>query len=87
MVPQVSIEDAHPARQLRKRRRLASEGSSRNGLSMTPDVNVRPKISKRTPKSQMKFKNVDSPLGKSPSVLENTPPVEEGKPQKRKREI
>jgi len=87
MVPHVSIEDAPTIRQLRKRRRLASEGSSRNGVSMTPDVNVRPKIIKKTPKSLSRFKNVASPLGTSPSVVNDTVPIEEGTPQKRKREV
>ena len=54
---------------------------------MTPEVTVRPKILKKTPKSLSRFKNVASPLGKSPSLSNTTPPVEENTPLKRKREV
>lgn len=89
MVPTVSIEDAPSSRQLRKRRRLASEGSSRDGQSVTPDVNLRPKVSRKPTKLLSRLKSMNSPLGKSPSVFENTPPVESGTPTppKRKREV
>jgi len=48
---------------------------------MTPDINIRPQIAKRTPKSLAKFKHLDSPLGKSPSVEPSPTPT------KRKREL
>ena len=34
---------------------------------MTPDINIRPQIPKRTPRSTSRFKNQESPLGNSPS--------------------
>jgi len=48
---------------------------------MTPDINIRPQVAKRTPKSLAKFTHLNSPLGKSPSV-EPSPT-----PSKRKREL
>ena len=63
--PKVSIEE--PEGYSFRRRRLESSPSSRD-QSATPDVNIRPKVSK-TPRSLSRFKNAEeSPLGKSPSV-------------------
>lgn len=66
--PKPSIEEqpSNLAYSLR-RRRHASTNSSRN-QSETPDVNLRPHVPKRTPKTISRFKNADSPVGKSPSV-------------------
>lgn len=39
---------------------------------MTPDLNIRPLVSKKTPRTLSRFKHADSPLGKSPSVDPNS---------------
>jgi histone-lysine N-methyltransferase SUV420H len=90
-IPQPSIEEAPtPTYSLRKRRAI-SRASSRDS-SMTPDITLRPQISKRTPKSISRFKHLDSPLGRSPStelsLLKRARDVESltpGTPSKRKK--
>jgi histone-lysine N-methyltransferase SUV420H len=78
-VPKLSIEEPE-GYSFRRRRRLESTPMSRD-QSETPDVNIRPKISK-TPRSLSRFKNVEgSPHGESPSVESNLTPL------KRKREL
>ncbi|PVH81263.1 hypothetical protein DL98DRAFT_559980 [Cadophora sp. DSE1049] len=71
LVPQPSIEEetgsGRGSYSLRRRRRRESTVSSRDE-SMTPEINIRPFVSKATPRSLSRFKNLDSPLGKSPSV-------------------
>jgi [histone H4]-N-methyl-L-lysine20 N-methyltransferase len=74
-IPKMSIED-HPsglAYSLR-RRRNASDNSSRN-QSETPEVNLRPHVPKRTPRSISRFKDAESPLGKSLSTEPSQTPV------------
>ncbi|KAF4636215.1 hypothetical protein G7Y89_g1874 [Cudoniella acicularis] len=70
-VPKLSIEDESsgngPSYSFRQRRRLDSAETSSRNQSMTPDINIRPHVPKRTPRSLSRFKNVESPLGKSPS--------------------
>ncbi|KAG9243114.1 hypothetical protein BJ878DRAFT_543603 [Calycina marina] len=84
-IPEDSIEDG--GRKLRKRRqRFISEDSSRDGSS-TPAVEVRPRPNKRSPKSLLRFQNVQAIS--SGSEIESdteTPPAETGTPPvKRKR--
>jgi histone-lysine N-methyltransferase SUV420H len=79
--PKKSIEEeTSGSYSFRRRRRLGSSDSSRN-QSETPEVNIRPHVPKRTPKSLSRFKNEESPLGKSPSVEPSQTP------RKRKREL
>lgn len=80
-IPKLSIENQHSdlAYSLR-RRRYPSANSSRN-QSETPDVNLRPHVPKRTPRSISRFKNAESPVEKSPTVESSQTPV------KRKREF
>jgi histone-lysine N-methyltransferase SUV420H len=67
-VPKLSIEEPADGYSLRRRRRLESSDESRD-QSETPDVIIRPKVVKRTPRSLSRFKNAEeSPAGKSPSV-------------------
>jgi histone-lysine N-methyltransferase SUV420H len=47
---------------------------------MTPDINIRPRVIKRTPRSFSRFQSQNSPLGKSPS------PEPSASPLKRKRD-
>lgn len=42
---------------------------------MTPEVNIRPRIQKRTPHSLSRFRNAESPLGKSPSIEPSNSPT------------
>jgi [histone H4]-N-methyl-L-lysine20 N-methyltransferase len=88
-VPKKSIEDEPSGSySFRNRRRLGSSVSSRN-QSETPEVNIRPHVPKRTPRSLSKFKNQESsPLGNSPSLepIESTA-TETETPRKRKREL
>lgn len=42
---------------------------------MTPEINIRPFVSKATPRSLSRFKNLESPLGKSPSVEPSVSPL------------
>lgn len=83
-VPKKSIEEeTSGSYSFRNRRRLGSSVSSRN-QSETPEVNIRPHVPKRTPRSLSRFKNQESsPLGKSPSME----PSEAETPRKRKREL
>ena len=83
--PKKSIEEETSASySFRRRRRLGSSVSSRN-QSMTPEVNIRPQVLKRTPRSLSRFKNQESsPLTQSPSV---EPSESTETPQKRKREL
>ncbi|KAL2064078.1 hypothetical protein VTL71DRAFT_4572 [Oculimacula yallundae] len=75
LIPQASIEEeTGGGRTLRKRRRRESTVSSRDD-SMTPDINIRPIVSKATPKSLSRFKNVGSPLLKTPSVEPSISPL------------
>ena len=71
MAPKQSIEEASgsggSSYSLRRRQRMASASSSRN-QSETPEITIRPHVPKRTPRSASRFKNAESPLGKSPSV-------------------
>ncbi len=81
VVPKKSIEEeTSGSYSFRRRRRLGSSDSSRN-QSETPEVNIRPHVPKRTPRSLSRVKNQESPLGKSPS----TEPSQT--PRKRKREL
>jgi histone-lysine N-methyltransferase SUV420H len=70
-VPKLSIEQEPscegPSYSFRRKRRLGSSDSSRT-QSMTPDINIRPHVPKRTPRSVSRFKNQESPLGNSPSL-------------------
>ncbi|KAG0647659.1 Histone-lysine N-methyltransferase [Hyphodiscus hymeniophilus] len=69
--PKVSIEE--PEGYSFRRRRYGSSPLSRDH-SETPDVNIRPKVSK-TPRSLSRFKNAEaSPLGRSPSVAPTVTP-------------
>lgn len=78
--PKLSIEDgASGSAYSLRRRRNVSVNSSRN-QSETPDVNIRPHVPKRTPKSLSRFRNAES-LEKSPSAELNITPT------KRKRDI
>lgn len=79
LVPKASIEEPSEGYSFRRRRRLGSSDSSRV-QSMTPDVNIRPHVPKKTPRSFSRFKNPDSSIGTSPSVEPNPSPM------KRKRE-
>jgi histone-lysine N-methyltransferase SUV420H len=83
--PKKSIEEeTSGSYSFRRRRRLGSSVSSRN-QSETPEVNIRPHVPKRTPRSLSRFKNQESsPLCQSPSV-EPSEGVET--PRKRKREL
>ncbi|KAF8861318.1 hypothetical protein BDZ45DRAFT_723939 [Acephala macrosclerotiorum] len=78
-IPKLSIEESTEGYSFRRRRRRDSVDSSRNE-SMTPDIQIRPHVPKRTPRSLSRFKNNDSPM--SPSVE----PVQSETPQKRKRQ-
>jgi histone-lysine N-methyltransferase SUV420H len=86
-VPKKSIEEeTSGSYSFRNRRRLGSSVSSRN-QSETPEVNIRPHVPKRTPRSLSRFKNQESsPLGKSPS-REPTETIETLTPRKRMREL
>lgn len=65
--PSIEEETSGPtAYSLRHPRKRRLSTSSRN-QSMTPEVNVRP-IVKKTPSSISRFRNGESPVGKSPSV-------------------
>lgn len=78
--PKLSIEESSEGYSFRRRRRLESSDESRD-QSETPDVNIRPKVVKKTPRSLSRFKNAEqSPVGKSPSVEPRQTPL------KRKRE-
>ncbi|KAE9367812.1 hypothetical protein N431DRAFT_471212 [Stipitochalara longipes BDJ] len=83
--PKKSIEEeTSGSYSFRNRRRLGSSVSSRNE-SETPEVNIRPHVPKRTPRSLSRFKNQESsPLGKSPSM---GPSEATETPRKRKREL
>ncbi|KAH6712071.1 hypothetical protein BKA61DRAFT_633532 [Leptodontidium sp. MPI-SDFR-AT-0119] len=75
LVVQRSIEEeTGGGRTLRRRRRRESTVSSRDE-SMTPEINIRPFVSKATPRSLSRFKNLESPLGKSPSVEPSVSPL------------
>ncbi|KAH7348721.1 hypothetical protein BKA65DRAFT_550788 [Rhexocercosporidium sp. MPI-PUGE-AT-0058] len=75
LVPQPSIEEeTGGGRTLRRRRRRESTVSSRDE-SMTPEINIRPFVSKATPRSLSRFKNLESPLGKSPSIEPSVSPL------------
>jgi [histone H4]-N-methyl-L-lysine20 N-methyltransferase len=63
-----------------RRRRNASDNSSRN-QSETPEVNLRPHVPKRTPRSISRFKDAESPLENSPSTEPRQAPI------KRKRDF
>ncbi|TVY48452.1 Histone-lysine N-methyltransferase [Lachnellula occidentalis] len=81
-VPTLSIEDSSGDGQgysFRRRRRLDSVNSSRD-QSNTPDVDIRPLVLKRTPRSLSRMKNPNSPLGRSQSRESSISPL------KRKRE-
>jgi histone-lysine N-methyltransferase SUV420H len=81
VIPKESIEEEPSSSySFRRRRRLGSSDSSRN-QSETPEITIRPHVPKRTPRSLSRFKNQESPLGKSPS----TEPSQT--PRKRKREL
>lgn len=69
--PSIEEEAASANYSLRRRRRLGSQESSSRNQSLTPDVNLRPQIAKRTPSSLTRFRNAESPLRNSPS-LEST---------------
>ena len=82
-MPKVSIE-AQPSgdiapRSLRQRRKRSYSESSRD-QSETPEVNIRPYVPKRTPRSLSRFIDAVSPSERSPSVQPNQTP------QKRKRD-
>ncbi|RDW65339.1 hypothetical protein BP5796_10031 [Coleophoma crateriformis] len=84
ITPKPSIESEQQAQRishgLRKRRRL-STGSSRTE-SMTPDIsNIRPVISKRTPKSRSRFQCLKG------STQSQTPERPNFQPRKRKRDF
>jgi histone-lysine N-methyltransferase SUV420H len=81
-VPKLSIEIPSKGYSFRRtERRLGSSPLSRD-QSETPDINIRPKVSKRTPRLLSRFKSAEgSPLGKSPSVEPSVTPL------KRKREL
>jgi histone-lysine N-methyltransferase SUV420H len=81
IIPKKSIEDesGNHAYSFRRRRNRESSYSSRDA-SMTPDINIRPRVIKRTPRSLSRFQNQNSPLGRSPSVEASLSPL------KRKRE-
>jgi histone-lysine N-methyltransferase SUV420H len=72
--PKPSIEDETTSQapySFRRRpggRRLDSEETSSRNQSLTPDVNLRPHVSKRTPTSASRYKNAESPLANSPSL-------------------
>lgn len=79
--PQPSIEqetaESRGSYSLRRRRRRESSASSRD-QSMTPEVNVRPRVPKVTPRTPSRFKNE--------SAFENSPSMEPSvSPSKRKR--
>lgn len=67
--PKPSIENGSPCKgySLRARRRLDSETPSSRYQSETPDLNLRPQISKGTPRSLSRFKNMGTPSGTSPA--------------------
>lgn len=79
--PSIEQEASFDGYSLRHRRRLGSSGSSRVS-SMTPEVNIRPLVPKKTPSMISRFKEHISPLGKSQSPV--TEP--DSRPLKRKRD-
>lgn len=81
--PKPSIENGSPCKgyTLRARRRLQSETPSRY-QSETPDLNLRPHVSKGTPRSLSRFKNMGTSTGTSPSAE----PKPRGLNEKRKRQ-
>ncbi|TVY50398.1 Histone-lysine N-methyltransferase SET9 [Lachnellula cervina] len=82
-VPTLSIEDSSGDGQgysFRRRRRLDSADNSSRDQSNTPDIDIRPLILKRTPRSLSRMKNPNSPLGRSQSRESSISPL------KRKRE-
>ncbi|KAG4425619.1 hypothetical protein IFR04_001316 [Cadophora malorum] len=78
LVPQPSIEEesgsGRGSYSLRRRRRRESTVSSRDE-SMTPDINIRPFVSKATPRSFSRFKNLESTPAKSSSVEPSISPL------------
>ncbi|EPE32704.1 SET [Glarea lozoyensis ATCC 20868] len=69
--PKPSIEDEATLKghySFRRRRRLESEETISRNQSLTPDVNLRPHVAKRTPSSLTRFKNTESSLGNSPKL-------------------
>ncbi|TVY15485.1 Histone-lysine N-methyltransferase SET9 [Lachnellula arida] len=82
-VPTLSIEDSSGDGQgysFRRRRRLDSVDNSSRDQSNTPDIDIRPLVLKRTPRSLSRMKNPNSPLGRSQSRESSISPL------KRKRE-
>ena len=74
-IPKLSIEDQPSGLVYSlRRRRYPSANSSRN-QSETPEVNLRPHVPKRTPRSISRFKNAESPDEKSPSVEPSQTPM------------
>jgi len=83
VVPTLSIEDSSGDGQgysFRRRRRLDSADNSSRNQSMTPDIDIRPLVLKRTPRSLSRVKHANSPLGRSQSRESSVSPL------KRKRE-
>lgn len=86
VIPTLSIEDSGDRQGYsfrRTQRRLDSADDSSRNQSMTPEINIRPLVPKRTPRSLSRVKNQDSPL----SPLRNSQSRESSvSPLKRQRE-
>jgi [histone H4]-N-methyl-L-lysine20 N-methyltransferase len=83
VIPTLSIEDSSGDGQgysFRRRRRFDSADNSSRNQSMTPDIDIRPLVPKRTPRSLSRVKHPNSPLGRSQSRESSVSPL------KRKRE-
>lgn len=82
-IPKPSIENltSDSAYSLRRRRNLSTNSSRTQ--SETPDVNLRPHVPKRTPRSLTRFKDAESALNKSPSAELSLTPTK----TKRNREL
>jgi histone-lysine N-methyltransferase SUV420H len=76
-VPKLSIEEPVDGYTLRRRRRMPSSDESR-GNSEAPDVIIRPKVTKRTPRSASRFKNAED---KSPSSEPSVTPAKRKLPR------
>lgn len=76
LVPQLSIEEeTGGGRTLRRRRARRESTISSRDESMTPEINIRPFVSKATPRSRSRFKNAESPLSATPSVEPSVSPL------------
>lgn len=82
VIPTLSIEESGQGYSFRRtQRRLESADDSSRDQSTTPDVDIRPRVQKNTPRSLSKFKQQSSPLSDSQSRESSLTPM------KRKREL